>query len=100
VIGEGLRFDVIASYDDVFSYALVAIAAATSPSEMSVLTGIADQMFAPTRPEYLTGTMQLFQEEFEPRGALTNSESLLTRLPQPSEIPAEYQLLGQEVFIS
>jgi len=43
--------------------------------------------------------MQLFQEEFEP-GTSIGYESLLTRLPQRAEIPAEYQLLGQEVFIS
>jgi hypothetical protein len=52
-IGEGLRFDVIASYDGKFSYALVALAAATSPSAIPTLSAIAEQLFAPARPDYL-----------------------------------------------
>ena len=99
IVDEGLQFDVIASTDGQFLYVLMALAAETSPSEMSILTEIVDQMFDPTRPEYLTDTMQLFQEEFEP-GTSIGYEPLLTRLPQRAEIPAEYQLLGHEVFIS
>ena len=44
-ISEGLRFDVIASYDGKFSYVLVAVAASTSPSAMPILSAIADQLF-------------------------------------------------------
>jgi hypothetical protein len=97
-IQEGLLYDFIVSYDDLSLYLFLAVAPENSPSAMPILTSIADQTFDPARPAYPTETLREFvggfaQEVEGPRA------SLLSRLPQRTEIPSEYQLLDEVVII-
>ena len=99
IVDEDLLYDVIVSYDGQYLYMLMAIGIETSSSAMPMLSGIAEKLFSPSRPDRSTATMRLFLEGFAPdRGE--SFESFLGRLPQRAEVPAEYQLLDEEVIVS
>jgi hypothetical protein len=98
-IEEGLLYDFIVIYDERHMYLFMALAEENSPSAMPILTGIADQMFDPTRPDYSTETVRVLLEGFSV-GVDAPHEPLLSRLPQRAEVPAEYQLLFQDAIIT
>jgi hypothetical protein len=99
VVDEGLVYDVIVSYDGQGLYLLMAIGIATTSSAMPMLNGIAEQLFDPARPDRSTATMRLFLDGFTPDRD-GSYDSLLGRLPHRAEVPAEYQLLDEEVLVS
>jgi hypothetical protein len=98
IISDGILYDSLVSYDVLSFYVFAAIAPENSPSQMPTLISIADQALDPARPNYTTEAMQTMVDGFaaEVGGRYL---PLLNRLPNSSEIPAEYQLIDEEVVI-
>jgi hypothetical protein len=99
ITSNGFLYEVLMSYDQQFVYIFTAMQRESSQPQMPVLTRVADQLFDPARPDYSTAAMQIVLKEYAPP-AEGPSEALLAGLPQRPEVPAEYQLLDEEVIIT
>jgi hypothetical protein len=92
-------WDLICAYDTHRFYTLMSVQKPGSPSNLSLLIGVANQMFAPSRSPLLPPLTQAYVTGFESTSSKTHALPL-SRLPTRQEVPADYQFLDEEVIVS
>lgn len=96
---NGLQIDLLFAYEDRSLFMYMSLAPGATTSEMDRLDEIATATFDPDRTLPEGGLMSQFAGGFAP-DATGNDARPLSALPNRNEVPDEFQLLDEEVFVS